>query len=201
MLIMKPKFTPAVAAITLIFAFFPFSGPIFAQTNGQTVAPPVAPSEDLDVLFVQLKHPPDGDWRSVESQIWRIWSHSGSDSMDFLLARGRAAMRAGSFDKAVEHLTALTDHAPNFAEGWNARATVYFMMDKYGLAIADIQRTLALNPRHFGAMSGLAMIFERLDQPKKALEVYRKAQTIHPFRPDILKAIKRLEEETQGVEL
>ncbi|NOX40281.1 MAG: tetratricopeptide repeat protein [Alphaproteobacteria bacterium] len=194
---MKHKFTPAVAAIALIVAFFPLAGPVFAQTSDQTVTP----AEDLDALFAELKQPLDGDWRSVENRIWRVWSHSGSASMDFLLERGRDATRAGDFEKAVEHLTALTDHAPEFAEGWNARATVYFMMDKYGLAIADIQRTLALNPRHFGAMSGLAMIFERLDQPKKALEVYRKAHSIHPLRPDILKAIKRLEDETQGVEL
>ncbi len=194
---MKQKFTPAVAAIAFIFAFFPLAEPIFAQSSDQTVTP----AENLDRLFAELKQPADGDWRSVESKIWRIWSHSGSTSMDFLLARGRAEMQAGNFDKAVEHLSALIDHAPKFAEGWNARATVYFMMDKYGLAIADIQKTLALNPRHFGAMSGLAMIFERLDQPKKALEVYRKAHSIHPFRPDIIKAIKRLEQETQGVEL
>ncbi len=186
---LSTKITPAVAAILLIFSVFAFPALTAAQ------------SEDLDSLFAQLKEPADGDWRSVENRIWKAWSHSGSDAMDLLLERGRRAMRAGDFDKAVEHLTALTDHAPEFAEGWNARATLFFVMDEYALSVADIEHTLALNPRHFGAMSGLGMILERLDQPQNALKVYRQAIAIHPFRPDLIEAIKRLEEQTSGTSL
>ena len=71
-------------------------------------------------------------------------------------------MEAQEYDVAIEHLTALTDHAPDFAEGWNARATAFYLIGEYALAVADIERALALNPRHFGAMSGLAFILEEI---------------------------------------
>ena len=87
--------------------------------------------------------------------------------MDLLLQRGQEAMEAGDLDAAIEHFTALTDHAPDFAEGWNARATAFFQDERYGPALADIERTLALNPDHFGALMGLAMILEQLDRCPK----------------------------------
>jgi len=186
---LNKKITPAVTALLVIFAVFTFAPALHAQ------------SDELDSLFQQLKDPVAGDWKSVEKRIWKAWSHSGSDAMDLLLERGRREMRAGNFDKSLEHLTALTDHAPDFAEGWNARATLFFMMGEYALSVADIEHTLALNPRHFGAMSGLGMILERVDEPKKALKVYRQAIAIHPFRPDLLGAVKRLEEKTGGTSL
>lgn len=183
------RFTPVVAAITLILTLGLSAAPVFAQ------------SDELDALFEQLQQPIDGNWQDVEQQIWKLWSKSGSDSMDLLLERGRRAMRAGDLSKAVEHLTALTDHAPDFAEGWNARATVFFMMDEYSLSVQDIETTLALNPRHFGAMSGLGMILEQLDQPDNALKVFRAALSVHPHRPDIHDAIERLEVVTKGTDL
>ncbi len=181
--------TLAVAAFALLVAFSSLGRTAWAQTD------------ELDELFTQLHDPVDGDWRSVENQIWKAWSHSGSDAMDLLLERGRRAMRAGDLDKAVEHLTALTDHAPEFAEGWNARATVFFMMEEYALSVADIETTLALNPRHFGAMSGLGMILETLGQYDQALLAYRGALAVHPYRPDLHRAIERLEDKTDGTSL
>lgn len=181
--------TPFLAA-TLIFLSV-MAGVSLAQTR----------SEKLDALFTQLLNPPEGDWESVEQDIQKIWSESGSDAMDLLLERGRRAMADGDLAKAVEHFTALTDHAPDFAEGWNARATAFFLMEEYGLSIADIQMTLKLNPRHFGALAGLGMIFETLDQPESALKAYRAAKAVHPFRPDLEEAIKRLQEKTQGTSL
>ena len=107
-------------------------------------------------------------------------------------------MNAGDLPKAVEHFTALTDHAPEFAEGWNARATAFFMMHEYGLSVHDIEITLRLNPRHFGALSGLGMIYETLDLPKDALKAFRAALAVHPNRPDLLEAVKRLEDKAAG---
>jgi tetratricopeptide (TPR) repeat protein len=94
--------------------------------------------------------------------------------MDLLLQRGKDAMAAGDFPAAIEHLTALTDHAPDFAEGFNARATAYFQAGQLGPSIEDIARTLTLNPRHFGALSGLGMIFEDLGRPEKAQRFTRR---------------------------
>ena len=86
-----------------------------AESQGQ--------QQDLDALFAELADPDAGDWQRAEQDIWREWSKSGSPAMDLLLQRGRDALQAGEVGAAIEHLTALTDHAPDFAEGWNARAT------------------------------------------------------------------------------
>lgn len=155
----------------------------------------------LELLFEQLADPKTENWKNTESEIWAIWSKSGSDSMDLLLERGRKAMTAGDFDAAIEHLTALTDHAPEFAEGWNARATAYFQVGLFGPSIEDIRRTLALNPRHFGALSGLGLILQELELPKDALFAFRQAQIIHPRQPNLSENIRRLEQLVAGTEL
>ena len=95
--------------------------------------------------------------------------------MDLLLKRGREAMAAGRNDEAIEHFTALIDHDPDFAEGWNARATAYFNAGLLGPSVADIAETLKRNPKHFGALSGLGAIYEQLDRKDRALQVYRAA--------------------------
>ncbi|MEE9428085.1 MAG: tetratricopeptide repeat protein [Paracoccaceae bacterium] len=177
---------PIVTAFCLILVF---SVPVFAQ------------SERLDQLFTELSDVETPDWERVVSDIWREWSHSGSSAMDLLLERGRSAMQAGEFEVAIEHLTALTDHAPEFAEGWNARATAYFQAGLFGPSIDDIKRTLALNPRHFGALSGLGMIMEQLELPEKALSAYRQVQAIHPHSRGIEDIILRLEEKVGGTSL
>jgi tetratricopeptide (TPR) repeat protein len=155
----------------------------------------------LDDLFTRLKAAEGQEAERIESDIWREWSKSGSAAMDLLLERGREAMAAGDLPQAIEHLTALVDHAPDFAEGWNARATAYYQAGEIGPSIADIRRTLALNPRHFGALSGFGMILEELGKPEEALEVYKAAIAIHPHLQGVLDAIERLEtaETGQGI--
>ena len=95
--------------------------------------------ERLATLFTELAEPGREDWTRVEREINRIWSRSGSPAMDMLLRRGSEAMEAEDHRAAIEHLTALTDHAPDFAEGWNARATAFYVSGEYALAIADIE--------------------------------------------------------------
>lgn len=177
---------PLVAAFVLLFALPAFAG---AQT------------QLLDQLFDELQTPDLPNWEQVEGQIWTEWSKSGSSAMDLLLKRGRDAMEAGDFAVAIEHLTALTDHAPDFAEGYNARATAYFRDGLYGPALADIARTLTLNPRHFGALTGLGTIFEELGDEEKALDAFRAASAIQPHDPDLLEAIARLEKQVSGLTL
>ncbi len=175
-----------VAAFMLLFLL---CTPIFAQ------------STDLDALFNDLLTADAESAPEIEDKIWREWSKSGSPAMDLLLQRGRDAMAQGMPEIAIEHLTALTDHAPDFAEGWNARATAYYMAGDLGPSVADIAHVLSLNPRHFGALSGLAAIFEELNRPEQALEVYRSVLAIHPNSPGIMDAITRLEAQRDGKEL
>jgi tetratricopeptide (TPR) repeat protein len=164
-------------------------------------APTGLRAADLDSLFEELKGADAQQAARLEQEIWNEWSKSGSPAMDLLLQRGRDAMAAGDPQAAIEHFTALTDHAPDFAEGWNARATAYFTVGEYGPSVNDIAKTLTLNPRHFGALSGLGMIFEQLDQPEKALEAYRAALAIHPHLEGVIEAVERLEAETAGTDL
>lgn len=156
---------------------------------------------DLDMLFEQLADENNENWETVEGEIWQAWSRSGSDTFDLLLEKGRAALQAGDVNAAIWHFSSLVDHAPEFAEGWNGRATAYFQAGLFGPSINDIQVTLSLNPRHFGALSGLGMIMEQLGYPKDALAAYREVLAIHPHRPDIISAVERLEKEVGGLDL
>ncbi|MBA3324052.1 MAG: hypothetical protein H0T41_01805 [Rhodobacteraceae bacterium] len=152
-------------------------------------------------LFAELSEPGREDWPRVEAEIVRLWSQSGSPAMDLLLRRAAEAIEAEDFAAAVEHLSALTDHAPEFAEGWNARATAFYLLDEYALSMADIERTLALNPRHFGALEGLAAIFEELGQDELALKALQAAHDINPNRPSVQEGLARLQRKTGAVEL
>lgn len=170
-------------------ALFCAGGPVFADQAA------------LDDLFARLPEASDDEAQRITQSIWMEWSKSGSDAMDLLLERGHAAMAAGKPEIAVEHFTALIDHAPDFAEGYNARATAYFQTGDLGPSVVDIARTLELNPRHFGALSGLGMIFEELGRPEKALEAYRAADAVNPHLPDVKDAIARLEAALSGQDL
>ena len=161
-------------------------------------APLAAQGADLEALYERLADPETGDWESVERQISGEWSRSGSTSMDLLLERGRKAMEDEDWDAALEHLTALTDHAPDFAEGWNARATAFFNKEMYGPALEDIQRVIALNPRHFGAITGLAIILQQLGFDDEALEAWRAVEALHPHRPEMQEAVKVLSKAVEG---
>lgn len=155
----------------------------------------------LDQLFAQLPSANDADAATITQDIWIEWSKSGSAAMDFLLKRGQDALAAGDAQTAIDHLSALIDHAPDFAEAYNARATAYFQIGQLGLSLADVAKTLALNPRHFGALTGLGMIFEELNEPDKALEVYRAALKLNPHLKDVQGAVTRLDAQLGGQEL
>ncbi len=180
-----------VTAFVLVLLFCP---PSLAQSA-------LAQSAKLDALFQQLQDPATADSDRITREIWIEWSKSGSPSIDLLLARGQNAMATGAAGLAIEHFTAVIDHAPDFAEGWNARATAYFQTGNLGPSVSDIAHVLTLNPRHFGALSGLGMIFEQLGKPEKALEAYEAALAINPHLADVSDAVKRLEEDLAGQDL
>lgn len=151
------------------------------------------PADEVGELLQRLGDPTLERWRRVETRILDAWSRSGSPAMDLLLRRGRAALEAGDVDGAIRHLTALTDHAPGFAEGWNARAAAYYERGDYGPAMDDLARALTLNPSHFGAMAGLGLILEQTGRKAQALQAFRAAQAIHPHQPVISRSVARLE--------
>ncbi len=181
-----------VAALLPIFVALPLA----AQEREPAPAP-----RTLDELFAELQTADARAARRVEREIWNIWSKSGSPSADLLLQRGRNALSAGETAKAIEHLTALVDHAPDFTEGWNARATAYFHAGLFGPSVADIAEVLRREPRHFAAMAGFGAILEGTGKPERALELYRAALAIHPHLTEVSEAIARLETQLSGQDL
>ena len=171
------------------------------QAPPPATASPADQAARVDELFAELKQPGREDWEKIETEINRIWSQSGSPAMDLLLARANKALEAEDYPTAIEHFSALIDHAPDFAEAWNQRATTYYLMGEYSLSIADVEHVLVLNPRHFGALSGLASMLEQLGEPDLALKALQEAQALNPNRPNINEAVKRLEKMKGDAEL
>lgn len=155
----------------------------------------------LDGLFESLSTAESSEAKRISREIRLEWSKSGSASMDLLLRRGRAAMKEDNFEESIGHLSALIDHAPEFPEGWHARATANFKADHLGRAMADLEQTLILNPRHFGAIYGLAVIFEQLGRFDEAYDGYSAVLELFPFHAKSLEALERLEETVNGVKI
>ncbi len=160
-----------------------------------------AAAPDLDGLYVELADPDNPDWQRTQADILREWSKSGSATMDLLLKRGKEAMEAGDLDAAIGHLTALTDHAPDFAEGWYVRAMAYYRDGLFGPSLADIRKALALNPHHFGALTGLGTILEESGAPEDAMKAYRDALALNPHQDNVRQALERLEKDATGVDI
>lgn len=123
---------------------------------------------------------------------------SGSVAMDLLLKRGLDALERGEPAVAAEHLTALIDHAPDFSEGWHARAKAWFALNELGLALADLEQVLRLDPRHFEAMFGLGAILEQISRFDAARDAYALALKAHPHYDEAQEAVTRLDAKTQG---
>lgn len=138
---------------------------------------------------------------SIARELESAWDKSGSAAMDLLLRRGRDALERGDTLEAIEHLTALTDHAPEFAQGWYERSRAFFAADLMGPAVADLERALALNPNDYNAIYGLGVVLEHFNDPKSAYEAYSRAQAIHPHHEEVTKALQRLKPAIAGKEL
>jgi tetratricopeptide (TPR) repeat protein len=152
-------------------------------------------------LLESLSNSAPGDASAIARELESSWDKSGSAAMDLLLRRGRDAMERGDFREAIEHLTALTDHAPGFAQGWYERSRAYFASDLMGPAVADLERALSLNPNDYNAIYGLGVVLEHFNDPEAAHEAYTRAQAIHPHHEEVTKALERLNPAVAGKEL
>ncbi len=147
----------------------------------------------LDSLFSQLQITGSGQKaRTIEKFIWKIWRESGDESVDQLMVDGVKAMGGGNYEGALIAFNSIVEGAPSFAEGWNKRATLYWLMGDFEKSVEDINRTLALEPRHFGALSGLAMIRESQERPLDALQAFERALEIYPAMPNAAERIRKL---------
>jgi tetratricopeptide (TPR) repeat protein len=160
---------------------------------------PTRADPELDSLFVQLEQAPDAETAApVEQQIWMRWSDSGSPTVNVLLERAAAAESDGDAELAERFLDQASALAPEYAEPWNRRANLAYRGEDFPGAIAAIQETLKREPRHFGALTGLGLIYEELGQHRAALEAYRAALAIHPNYETAAQGVRRLEPRVDG---
>jgi len=162
--------------------------------------PAATPSraERLDRLFAQLKTAKDdAAARRAEDAIIAVWLQSGSDTVDLLMSWSVEAITAKKYAEALDILDRVVTLEPDYAEGWNKRATVYFLTDQYGRSISDIEHVLVLEPRHFGALVGLGSIFRELGDDSRAIDAFRQALAIDPHLVNARKALDRLEKKTE----
>jgi tetratricopeptide (TPR) repeat protein len=163
----------------------------------QSYADQGAPS--LEGLFEDLAEAQNPNViKVIENQILDAWRETESDSIDLLMNRAIRALAERDFDTALLHFDDVIKLAPDYAEGWNRRATLFFVMGRYPESIRDIERTVDLEPRHFGAWSGLGQIFVELGNDQGALEAYRRALEANPHLEEAAKVVKRLTKEVEG---
>ncbi len=163
---------------------------------------PGAASQDdprLDALFGKLKSTADAaEAQAVEQAIWRVWLDSGDAKIDAIMATGVRAMTFRDHAQALRAFDEMVRLAPGFAEGWNKRATVHYLRGDHDAAAADIERTLALEPRHFGALSGLGLVRLAQGDEAAALAAFEAALKLHPHLPGADSHIKDLRERVKG---
>lgn len=158
-----------------------------------------ARAKNLDFLLGALKVAPDeASARAVEARIWSIWMTTPSDTAALLMVRARTAMDAKDYDVALKLLDAVIKLRPDYIEGWNRRATVYYMKNDYTHSMEDIQEVLRREPRHFGALAGLGMILQETGDDKHALDAFRRALEINPYLEKVPDMVKSLSEKVEG---
>ena len=176
-----------ISILILSFLFF---------SNGN----PEERGSKLDKLFNQLKITKNlSSAQVIENEIWEIWSiHPSGDRRGFrlteLLTQGTRLMNMRELSKAYKTFTQIIAVEPDWAEAWNKRATVLYLMDQYQSSLDDIKITLVLEPRHFGALSGQALNYIELNEYEKAIESYKAVQKIYPIMDGAKKMIPQLEE-------
>ena len=154
---------------------------------------------NLDFLFGALKAAPDEQTaKAVEQRIWVLWMHSPSDTTSLLMTRVQKVIEQKDLDLALKLLGAIVKINPDYVEAWNRRATIYYMKKDYGRSLADIRQVLRLEPRHFGALTGLGLILQDIGNDKQALEVYRRALEVYPKLERVPDIVKTLEEKVEG---
>ena len=175
---------------------------VAAETTAAAVEkPPVAAKAEnrLDTLFGELKR--ERNEKAAEriaGRIWETWSQSGSASIDLMMGWSKTAMDNKKFDVALDFLDQVVTMEPTYAEGWNRRATVHFMMQNYAKSMSDINHTLQIEPRHFGALSGMGQIMKNTGREELALKAWERVLDIYPMMRSAQNEVATLSEELAG---
>ncbi len=156
----------------------------------------------LDPLFARLAATDDGmEARTVEQLIWSIWNETGDKALDAEMTLGLIKMQEGDAEAALAVFERMVVQAPNYAEAWNKRATLYYFLNRYDESIADVHRTLALEPRHFGALAGIGMIYYETGRPAEAADWMEKALAVNPHLWAVEMKLKELRAQGAGKQI
>jgi len=130
----------------------------------------------------------------AEAGLWQLWSHSGDEKIDALLARGVDEMRGGDLDTAIATFSSIIDRRPDFPEGWNKRATALFLIGDFRRSLADCNEVIKRNPAHFGALAGFGQIYFQLEQYERAIAFWQRALQVNPNLTGVEASIKATEQ-------
>ena len=145
-------------------------------------------------LLVKALRDPDEDTRDhVEQALWRIWARSGDPEVDRLYQAGIQQMNAGDLQQSIATFTRIIELKPDFAEGWNKCATLYFLVGDLRKSLVDCDEVMKRNAYHFGALAGYALIYIRLEYYDRALEYSRRALDVNPNMDGVRRNIELLE--------
>src|SRR6202048_4506963 len=214
---MAPRFPDARNCLTAILLTAPMAAaPMAALAQDPHANPPKqqkklpeAPSKlpkggadrtpGPDFLFGALKAARDeASAKHVEARIWALWMQTPSDTAALLMMRAKAGMDAQQMDTALKLLDAVVKLRPDYVEGWNRRATLYYLKNDYAHSLEDIEQVLVREPRHFGALAGLGIIMKDIGDDKRALDAFRKALAINPHLEKVPELVKSLTEKVEG---
>jgi tetratricopeptide (TPR) repeat protein len=154
----------------------------------------LATPADLPALFQQLRDPDDLVRALTENSIWQVWSRSGDAKVDALFSVGVEQMNQGQAQAAIGTFTEIIRLKPDFAEGWNKRATIYFLVGEYDKSLSDCDEVIKRNPQHWGALSGYGQIYVQLDKPEQALAYFQRALVVNPNLQQVENMIQQLKQ-------
>ena len=164
--------------------------------------PPKTPAEERAELYTRLAGSKDADETSgIITRLLHNYSESGSDTADLLLKRAHQAIGVENYADALKILDATVALDPDWAEGWNARATARYLDDDYKGSMADIAQTLKREPKHLGALMGMGMILEAREKKEEALKIYERVLEIAPHWRNAQEAADKLKAALAGSEL